>query len=229
MSHHFRGLESNPEVMGEFIHEGGCSNVSFHEVFSLEIEDLGFIPRPAYSLILLYPSKDLTEGNEEEYSSKLDDSNPNVYFMKQHDVGNACGIIATIHAVANNEKVIRFDEKSSLRELIQKTKNLDPFEKCKHMAEDASIVSSAENSASAGQTEAEEAPQDLDYHFICFSNVDNTIYELDGIKEGPLNHGPTTSDSFLEDAIKVIKKNYVEKFPGTIQFNVMALAPSVSD
>jgi hypothetical protein len=49
----------------------------------------------------------------------------------------------------------------------------------------------------------------VDYHFVCFVPVDGCLYELDGRKDTPINHGATTADSFLADAAKVIKEQFM--------------------
>ena len=40
-------------------------------------------------------------------------------------------------------------------------------------------------------------------HFIAFVPCDGFLYELDGRKSGPVNHGPTSADTVLQDAVKV--------------------------
>ena len=48
------------------------------------------------------------------------------------------------------------------------------------------------------------------------------MYELDGGKEGPINHGATTRDSFLEDTSKVITKLFAVN-PEEVRFNLIGL------
>ena len=47
----------------------------------------------------------------------------------------------------------------------------------------------------------------------------------DGRKSGPINHGPTTKDTLLEDAAKVCKE-YMARDPGEIGFSMVALGPA---
>jgi ubiquitin carboxyl-terminal hydrolase L3 len=61
-------------------------------------------------------------------------------------------------------------------------------------------------------------------HFVCFVHKDSNLYELDGRKFAPINHGPTTAESLLQDTCTVVKK-YVEA-TGSIRFNLIALAPA---
>lgn len=58
--------------------------------------------------------------------------------------------------------------------------------------------------------------------FHC-SHKDGHLYELDGRKAFPINHGATTADTLLEDACAVIRQ-YMERDPGEMGFAVTALA-----
>lgn len=39
----------------------------------------------------------------------------------------------------------------------------------------------------------------IDKHFIAFIPFQGSIYELDGRKKFPINHGKTTKETFLKD------------------------------
>jgi ubiquitin carboxyl-terminal hydrolase L3 len=58
-------------------------------------------------------------------------------------------------------------------------------------------------------------------HFVCFAHVDGALYELDGRKFAPIKHGPSSADTLLQDACKVVKR-YMET-TNSIQFNLIAL------
>lgn len=55
------------------------------------------------------------------------------------------------------------------------------------------------------------------------SHVDGHLYELDGRKAFPINHGPSTADTVLEDATAVVKK-FMERDPEELRFTIIALA-----
>lgn len=43
-------------------------------------------------------------------------------------------------------------------------------------------------------------------------------------KKQPINHGPTSEDSFLHDVAKVVDKCFVKIDPNNVNFNLMALS-----
>ncbi|XP_075775004.1 ubiquitin carboxyl-terminal hydrolase isozyme L3 isoform X3 [Pelodiscus sinensis] len=63
----------------------------------------------------------------------------------------------------------------------------------------------------------------VDLHFIALVNVGSHLYELDGRKPFPINHGQTSDDTFLEDAVEVCKK-FMERDPEELRFNAIALS-----
>ncbi|VVA36936.1 PREDICTED: ubiquitin [Prunus dulcis] len=49
------------------------------------------------------------------------------------------------------------------------------------------------------------------------------LYELDGRKSGPISHGPSSPNSLLQDAAKVIQ-GMIQKNPDSLNFNVIAVS-----
>jgi ubiquitin carboxyl-terminal hydrolase L3 len=97
------------------------------------------------------------------------------------------------------------------------------------LADSFELASAHHTVAKEGQTEAPEADADVNYHFICFVNVDGNVYELDGAKQFPINHGASTSETFVKDAVNVIKKNFVERLGQDFNFSVVTLGPAADD
>lgn len=62
----------------------------------------------------------------------------------------------------------------------------------------------------------------MPYHFIAFVHKDGNLYELDGRKEFPINHGPSSDDTFLNDAAEACRK-YMSRDPGNVNFTIVAL------
>jgi len=59
-------------------------------------------------------------------------------------------------------------------------------------------------------------------HFVCFLHVAGSLWELDGRKHAAICHGPSSPESVLQDAVRVVRR-YIDT-TGSIQFNLMALA-----
>ena len=78
---------------------------------------------------------------------------------------------------------------------------------------------------SGGQTEAPDREKKLDTHFVAFVTVGGHIYELDGRKDFPINHGATTDDSFLTDCAAVLK-GFMDRDSSESRFAVVALTAS---
>jgi ubiquitin carboxyl-terminal hydrolase L3 len=103
---HFIPLESNPDVFTELAHKLGLStSLGFQDVLSLDDPELlGFLPRPALALILVFPTTDKYERRVQDEDAKLEElqSSGDVVFFKQ-TINNACGFYAILHAVCNGE------------------------------------------------------------------------------------------------------------------------------
>ncbi|XP_022236075.1 ubiquitin carboxyl-terminal hydrolase isozyme L3-like [Limulus polyphemus] len=71
------------------------------------------------------------------------------------------------------------------------------------------------------------ADEEVNLHFVTFVEVDDSLYELDGRKAFPVNHGPTSKDTLLKDAAAVCRK-FIERDPENVRFNVVALAAAAN-
>jgi ubiquitin carboxyl-terminal hydrolase L3 len=220
-------LESNPDVMNAFLRELGVpSGWAICDVYGTDPELLAMVPRPTIGLILLFPlTKDAAAGMKSTTAvGSCEGGSDKVYYMKQK-ISNACGTIALVHLVANSEKHFKVAPNSTLGKFLELTKGLDPEKRGIALADDNDFRSSHEKVAHEGQTAApspEEAAK-VDLHFVAFVPSGGKIWELDGRKEGPVCHGDTTDDTFLEDGIKVCK-GFMEANPQENRFTIVALA-----
>jgi ubiquitin carboxyl-terminal hydrolase L3 len=139
--------------------------------------------------------------------------------MKQ-TVGNACGTIGLLHAIGNITSEIKLSDGSFLDRFFKSTANMTPMERAKFLENDSQIEDAHSVAVIAGDTPASE---DADTHFICLACVEGELYELDGRKAGPISHGASSPATLLKDATKVIKK-MIEKNPGSLNFNLIAIS-----
>lgn len=216
-------LESNPDVMNKYLSILGVSNKwNIVDVYGLEGDALQWIPRPTLALILLYPITDTQEQfcNEQGSAEKLPQ---NLFFLKQI-VSNACGTIALIHSIANNRDKIQVND-GPLHKFLKDADPLTPEQRGELLQKAADMISSHHEIALEGQTEAPEPLTPINHHFVAFVEVDGHLYELDGRRSGPVDHGPTTADKLVDDAAAICRQ-YIERDPNDVRFTVVALSAS---
>ncbi|XP_004245809.1 ubiquitin carboxyl-terminal hydrolase 3-like [Solanum lycopersicum] len=219
-------LEANPDVMNQFLWSRGVppDEVECYDVYGLDEELLGMVPKPVLAVLFLYPLTSQSEAERVQQDSeiKVKDPTSTIYFMKQ-TVGNACGTIGLLHAIGNITSEIKLDEGSFLDKFFKSTACMDPMERASFLESDTEIEVAHSVAATAGDT---EVPVNVDTHFICFTCVDGQLYELDGRKSRPISHGASTPSSLLQDAAKVIQK-MMQKNPDSMNFNIIAISKRV--
>ncbi|PIA19693.1 ubiquitin carboxyl-terminal hydrolase isozyme L3 [Coemansia reversa NRRL 1564] len=219
-------LESSPEAMNKMVYRLGVDKaVGFNDVWGLDDELLEMVAQPVHALIFLFPSlEEFQAARKQKAASSSNKVSPNVWFMRQ-TIGNACGTMAIIHALANIQKTVPIS--GPLGEFFEKTKNLSPAERATELEKNESIAALHSQSAVEGQTTAPEADADILHHYSAFVNVDGDLYELDGTTSAPLNHGP--SNNLLKDAARVIKEHVKSLNDDPRGFSVISLGPNLSE
>jgi len=217
-------LESNPDVINKYLNKLGVAQ-KWHcvDVYGFDDDLLAMVPKPTVAVMLLFPITDKYETYAKEEAGKAghQDTPAGVYFIKQN-IGNACGTIAIIHALANNET--RMDLGSGcFKKFLDLSKAAKPEERADILAKDDDMMQAHESSAVEGQTKAPPRDAKVDLHFITFVNVNGTLYELDGRKPYPIAHGPTTDDTLLKDAAAACKK-FIEREPENHNFTALAIS-----
>lgn len=139
---------------------------------------------------------------------------------------NACGTVGILHSIMNliatNPELVRAD--SYLHKFYQDTRVKSPKERGEHLVSNHSIEEAHKKAVEKGETDVEE---EVSTHFICFVEVEGCLYELDGRKEFPINHGPCCRETLLRDACREVKK-FMDRDPDELRFTTLVLAPSES-
>lgn len=223
-------LESNPAVMNAYVERLGfpTSRFAFCDVFSTDDWAVEMVPRPVLAVMMLFPIKEVTERHKEEETARIARDGQTVaeevYYMRQY-VGNACGTIGLLHAVGNNVATAPPADGSWLARFFDATRAMDAHGIASYLEEDDELEETHESTAQEGQS---EVVMDVNTHFVAFVEVGGHIYELDGRKEGPVNHGPSSAETLLADACRVVK-GFMERDPEELRFTIMALAPATDD
>ncbi len=219
MAQRWLPLESNPDVMNKYVQALGVPPTwEFTDVYGFDQELLMMVPRPVIAVVLLYP---ITEKAKSKEIGTVEE-NSSLYFIKQ-TIGNACGTIGLIHAVLNNKDILGLSGDMVLPKFLEATKDMSPKERAEYLEKDLAFGAAHKESAQEGQTQAPSLDDEVKNHFVAFVNQAGTLYEFDGRKDGPVNHGETTADTLLEDAAAVVKK-FMARDPDSLSFTVVALS-----
>ena len=227
-------LESNPDLLNGFLKTLGLKEgtAQFNDVFGLDEELLMMVPQPCVALCLLYPSKvgKPRRGEQKEKRAVQPQPPADLVFCMQHDgIGNACGTIACVHAIANTVGMDGLDD-GPLKKFLTATEGMAPAARGTVLQEAKDMQTVSDGAAASGETEGAGTNDAQDQHFIAFVSKAGMLYELDGrnidaeTKEAfPFCHGATSAETFLMDAARVIREDFMARDPDCINFNVVAL------
>jgi ubiquitin carboxyl-terminal hydrolase L3 len=140
---------------------------SFQDVLSTEEWALAMISRPVLAVIMLFPIKESTEQYRilENIEKKDQFLSSGIYFMKQ-TVGNACGTVGILHAIANGRPTCEIRSDSYLDKFYTRTAQMSPDEIAQYLESDEEIEETHGAAATEGQSE--QLDGDVDTHFVCF-------------------------------------------------------------
>merc|ERR1712038_820584 len=148
-------------------------------------------------------------------------------------IGNACGTIGILHALANIPNALQsaaIQPQSWLSTFLETCPAaLPPITKAEILEDNDQIESmhdEATSDTTMNQTSRGNIEDKVETHFVSIVNVNGELVELDGRKDGPIRHGPTTEMSLLKDACQKVVKKFMERDPGEVRFTILALAPS---
>ena len=80
-----------------------------------------------------------------------------------------------------------------------------------------------ESRAHEGQTATPDLQSDVDFHFVAFVQKNGRLYELNGNKQGPVDHGNTSPSAFLSNAAATCR-SIMSQNPECLTFTAVALS-----
>ena len=187
-------IESDPGVFTELIKNFGVKGVQVEELFSLDSENFETL-KPIYGLIFLFK---WVNDESSEGSIVQDNRLDNIFFAKQV-INNACATQAIISILLNmNDKEVELGE--TLQDFKTFSMSFDAELKGLTLS-NSKVIRQVHNSFSRQQIFEydEKAPKTEEaYHFIGYVPINGRLYELDGLKPGPIDHGTITTDDWIE-------------------------------
>ncbi|KAM8930695.1 ubiquitin carboxyl-terminal hydrolase isozyme L5 [Pelodytes ibericus] len=213
-------MESDPGVFTELIKGFGCQGIQVEEIWSLEQEHFEDL-QPVQGLIFLFKWQ---PGEEPAGSVVLDSRLDTIFFAKQV-INNACATQAIISILLNttHPDVYLGETLSEFREFTQ---SFDAAMKGLALS-NSEVIRQVHNSFARQQMfefDAKSTSRDDDaFHFVSYVPVNGRLYELDGLRDGPIDLGACNQDDWISTVKPVIEKRMQKYCEGEIRFNLMAI------
>lgn len=214
-------IESDPGVFTELIRGFGCQGVQVEEIWSLDDDTLKSL-KPVHGLIFLFK----WVPDPEPDGSVVQDSRLEKIFFAKQVINNACATQAILSILLNcDHPDINLGETlSSFKEFSQ---NFDPALRGLSLS-NSDVIRQVHNSFSRQQMfefDEKAAKKDDDvFHFVGYIPIDGRLYELDGLKDGPIDLGGIAAGSDWLDLVKPVLEKRMQKYSaGEIHFNLMAI------
>ncbi|KJH46830.1 ubiquitin carboxyl-terminal hydrolase, family 1 [Dictyocaulus viviparus] len=215
-------IESDPGVFTEMLRGFGVEGVQVEELHSMSEEETSPYS-PIYGLIFLFKWRP----GEDPIGEPVETNN---VFFAQQVITNACATQAIINLLMNvNDPKVKLGP--VLEEYRDFAKHIDP-------ASRGLVLSNSEKIRQVHNSFARPTFYELDlnlpqsednYHFITFVPVGNKIYELDGLREFPLEvssipNGKSWMEACVEKLTPILRFN-----DGDIMFSLMAVVGNMME
>lgn len=172
-----------------------------------------------YGLIFLFKWR-----SGEAPSAPVEAENANNVFFASQVITNACATQAILSVLMNCPPDVELGEELSNMKSFTAEFDAD----LKGLAiSNSEKIRTAHNSFARPEPIMEDqraasGEEDV-FHFIAYMPINGQLYELDGLKKGPISHGACTMDDWMGKACPVIQKRVERYAAGEIHFNLMAL------
>ena len=180
--------------------------------------------RPIHGLIFLFK---WIQGDEPS-GNVVRDSRLDKIFFAQQVINNACATQAILSVLLNcaHPDVELGETLSTFKEFVS---SFDSSMKGLALSNSETIKSVHNSFARQSMFEFEGAKPKKDeeevYHFISYVPIEGRLYELDGLKEGPIDLGPLPDDGshWIDLARPVIEARIRKYSEGEIHFNLLSI------
>ncbi|XP_008834440.1 ubiquitin carboxyl-terminal hydrolase isozyme L5 isoform X4 [Nannospalax galili] len=201
-------MESDPGVFTELIKGFGCRGAQVEEIWSLEPENFEKL-KPVHGLIFLFK----WQPGEEPAGSVVQDSRLDTIFFAKQVINNACATQAIVSVLLNcTHQDVHLGE--TLSEFKEFSQSFDAAMKGLALS-NSDVIRQVHNSFARQQMfefDAKTAAKEEDaFHFVSYVPVNGRLYELDGLREGPIDLGACNQDDWINAVRPVIEKRIQKK------------------
>lgn len=213
--------------------------VQFEELISLDAESLQQLNPIGVIFLFKYPTdekpkRDAPLDGEFDYAALEGQSQEGgpVWFAAQ-TIQNACGTQALLSVLLNKDGT----EEDGGVEIGTTLKDFKDFTSAfpadlrGEALSNSDLIRDTHNSFArsspfaSDETRMATADDDV-YHFIAYTSINSTLYELDGLQPAPIRHGDAGAcpPEIFADAVIPVLQRRIERYPQTeIRFNLLAM------
>ncbi|KAI5924641.1 ubiquitin carboxyl-terminal hydrolase [Camillea tinctor] len=229
MSGGWNTIESDAGVFTFLLNNLGVKDVQFEELLTLEPDALAAL-YPVYGVIFLfkYPTDTPYTSAEKPLDGEFDHEAAEQLFFAAQTIQNACGTQALLSVLLNKDGEV--DIGQSLREFREFTMVLPPEFRGEALSNSELIRdvhnSFAKSSPFADETQRSASAADAEdaFHFVAYTPVAGTLWELDGLQPAPISHGPCAGpEDFPAKVMDVLQRRIARYDLSEIRFNLMAV------
>lgn len=226
--HGWLELESDPGVFTSLVKDFGVNGVELEEIYDLANK----MKRPVYGFIFLFRWVEERRNrrkiiDQTDIYVKDDDIINNMFFARQI-IPNSCATHALLSILLNSPDI-------DLGEVLQRikgyTNGMTPENKGLAIGNIPEIArahnSHAKPLTGINNTKSKNKTTKFTgdaYHYVSYLPINGNLYELDGLKPFPMNHGPWASNEDWTDKFKKIISDRLSKH-NDVRFNLMAVVP----
>ena len=213
--------------------------MQFEELISLDAESLQQLNPVGVIFLFKYPTgekpqRDKPLDGDFAYSVLGDQAGGEgepVWFAAQ-TIQNACGTQALLSVLLNKDGAEegKVDIGPNLKEFKDFTSAF-PSDLRGEALSNSDLIRDVHNSFARSSPfvsdETKIATEDDDvYHFIAYTSINDTLYELDGLQPAPIRHGDAGAcpPEIFADAVVPVLQRRIARYPQTeIRFNLLAM------
>ena len=234
--HHTPSSLNIPSVFTFLIESLGVKKVQFDELISLDAESLQTLNPIGVIFLFRYPtgekrgSRDKPLDGEFDYAAvEAQEEGAPVWFAAQK-IQNACGTQALLSVLLNKGPEDGVDVGPNLKEFKDFTSAF-PADLRGEALSNSDLIRDTHNSFARSSPftsdETRLATEEDDvYHFIAYTSINDTLYELDGLQPAPIRHGDADAcpREIFSDAVVPVLQRRIDRYPQTeIRFNLLAM------
>lgn len=208
----------------------GASGVQFEELLTLDPSELATL-QPLYGVIFLfkYPTDQPYTRTDKPLDGTFDhDASSRIFFAAQ-TIQNACATQALLSVLLNKQDAGAVDIGDRMREFRDFVIELPPEFRGEALS-NSDLIREVHNSFARSSPFADETQNQHSgdggedaFHFIAYTPVGGTLYELDGLQPAPISHGPCDDESFPSRVVDVLQRRIERYGASEIRFNLLAM------